>query len=512
MDILLRMPSPVQGAPAALGSLVVELATGQVIQATVQRVADDHVWLNLGGFILMARSEVPLEEQQRISLKVVEADQGQITLRLVSRSAGPGPAANAGGEGQNPAVSASANLSSLLSAWGLESDAVNMRIAEALLTCGQTVSPEDVLAVRGQWRALPNHQMGDIEALAYLRANQLPASRESVELAQHLLNGSPRLAEHLDALREAMNAAVSQLRAVQGQQPALDQLDGTLTLAAARLADWRVGDGQSSPELAERLAGLITGLGTPPEAELARHLQVLVLGESEAGDASQGRAAARGAQGETAQAGKGAAAARAILADASDQMLAGRPNLLRQIETALADALANPKLDSATARVLQHVQDQLSVVRQDLSAAQLANVSDVANPAAEPCYVFCIPMQTSQGSRSGYLKVYHAPGHQALDPDNLRLALLLDMPALGEIAVSLTACERHLVGQFLCARPDTRHDVAESMDELSDRLNALGYRVDRLGSELLPAPRRAELQAGVQPSPLAGWAQVDVSV
>jgi hypothetical protein len=520
MDILLRMPSPVQGSPAAFGSLLVELATGQVIQATVQRVAQDHVWLNLGGLILMARSEVPLQEQQRISLKVVEADQGQITLRLVSRSVGPGSAAGAGSAGQHAPVSLSASLEAMLTAWGLESDAVNLAIAEALLTYGQTVSPEDVLAVRSQWQALPSHQAGDVDALAYLRANRLPVSRESLELAQHWLNGSLPLAERLDALRQAMNAALAELRPMAGQQPALDQLIDTLTSATARLADWPINDQQSAAELAARLASLITELGTPPEAELTRRLPVLVQADRQAADASQeGKAAAQSTQGGAAVGDKcaaglpeSAAAPRASPTGASQQTLAEHPNLLRQVETALADALAHPRLDPAATHVLQRLEDQLSLVTRDLSAAQLANLSDVANPAAEPFYVFCIPMHTSQGARTAYLKVYHQPGHQSLDPDNLRLALLLDMPALGEIAVSLTAFEGHLSGQFLCARSDTHQDVAAGIDELRERLKSMGYRVDQLGSDLLPAPHKAELWAGTQASPPAAWVQVDLTV
>jgi len=517
MDILLRIPGTVvPSGPAAMGQLVVGLAKGQLVQATVQRVTDEQVLLNLGGLVVAARSQVPLQPQQRVLLEVVEADQAQVSLRLISRADGT---ITAPGAVPTPIKAQPEGLQALLLSWGLEGDEIDLAIARSLLAYGQSVSPEDVLTVRGQWQTLPSHQLGDLAALSYLHVNRLPVSRESVTLAQHWLNGGPALAERLTNLQQALDQVLARLPATPDNNPALAGLRDVLQRLSAQLAGWRLSGDVPTPELAARLAGLLRELGTPPEAELARRLATLLPSNALTGlDASPAESVG------TEQPASGTPSNH-VQAEASHELAAAHPQralmtgeaehnrLLRQVDRALSEALADPKLDASLAQPLQRLHEQLAWLAKDLAATQLANLSATANPSTPDCYLFAIPMETDQGARTAYLKIYRQPEQRDLDPDNLRVALLLDMPELGEMAINLVLFERRLSGQFLCMRPETQGIVDAQLGELREQLKALGLRVDRLSSEVLTAQQKSECWANTPNAPeITPLVQVDVSV
>lgn len=518
MDILLRIPGLVTpGGPAAPGQTLIALAKGQLVQATVQRVAGEQVLLNLGGLVVAARSEVPLQAQQRVLLEVVAADQAQVSLRLIGRADGAAVASEAQAA---PIKGQTDGLQTLLVSWGLEGDEVDQAIARSLLAYGQTVSPEDVMNVRGQWQALPNHQLGDLATLSYLHVNRLPVSRESLALAQHWLNGSPALTERLSDVQQALEQALVRLRGMAESHPTLAGLRDMLQRASEQLAGLRLSGDMSAPELATRLANLLRELGTPPEAELARRLTALprpvALSTDDASSAE-----ASGVQ-------RLAVSARPMptRAEASpnepalarpeiglERGEAERSGLLRQLGRMLGEALADPKLDASLAQPLQRLNEQLAWLAKDLGATQLANLATTANPSVPDCYLFAVPMDTNQGPRTAYLKIYRQPEERELDPNNLRVALLLDMPELGEMAINLVLFERRLSGQFLCARPETPAIIDVELDELREQLKALGLRVDRLSSEVLTSNQRTEWWTNTPSLPeVTSLVQVDVSV
>ena len=147
--------------------------------------------------------------------------------------------------------------------------------------------------------------------------------------------------------------------------------------------------------------------------------------------------------------------------------------------------------DDSTRPILRRIADQLDLVSKDLGAIQLANLSQPQTAPTEQHYLFPIPLSTPAGPHTAQLKVYRRPGESAIDPKNVRLALLLDLPELGQLAISLTVFERHIGGQILSADPQTRQLVDLSLDQLVESLHNLGYTVNNLSSDLLlaePAP------------------------
>ena len=518
MDILFRIPSVVvPSGPAARGQTLVGLAKGQLVQATVQRVVGEQVLLNLGGLVVAARSEVPLQAQQRVLLEVVEADQTQVSLRLIGRADG----ATATSEVRSTPIKGQPDgLQALLMSWGLEGDEVDQAIARSLLAYGQTVSPEDVLAVRGQWQALPNHQLGDLAALSYLHVNRLPISHESLALAEHWLNGSPALAERLTDVQQALDQVLTHLRGMADNNPTLTGLRDVLQRVSEQLAGWRLSGDMPTHELATRLADLLREMGTPPEAELARRLvavprPITLVGHDvaspESQDADQLALGSRLIQPRAGLSSQEQTSAHPETAPTTGE--GERSGLLRQISRMLSEVLADPKLDASLAQPLQRLNEQLAWLAKDLGATQLANLATPANPSVPDCYLFAIPMDTNQGTRTAYLRVYRQPEERSLDAKNLRIALLLDMPALGEMAISLALFEGRLSGQFLCVRPETQSIVEAQLGELREQLKALGLRVDRLDSEVLAADQKAGWWANMPgKAEITSLVQVDVSI
>jgi hypothetical protein len=122
-----------------------------------------------------------------------------------------------------------------------------------------------------------------------------------------------------------------------------------------------------------------------------------------------------------------------------------------------------------------------------LGAIQLSNLANTTDPIGEQYYLFPIPLATSNGPHTAHLKIYRRPGQNSVDPENLRLALLLDLPELGEIAIDLAVFERHLSGKILSGQQQTHQLVAVELDELREGLKGLGYQVDSLTCDLLSA-------------------------
>jgi hypothetical protein len=547
------------GLPATLrvGPPLTQLIQGQVVTAIVQRVVDleNTVWLELAGRTtgsFVARTKVPLQAQQHVSLEVVQANSARITLRVLHPSDFRALGSELPGN--------SHSLTSVLAGWGIQPDAVNLAIAEALLVHGQSILPEDVESVRLDWQRLPERQPADIQALAYLHANQLPVEQEALDLAHRWLagQGSPlRLAGLHSALGEAL-AQVDLLPAVHNT-PALERLQQELAATLAQMVGGSIPAELPTPEIAARLAALVTVLGTPPEAELAAHL----LETAQATGAAPGQAAGAATGGSASPSRlrpeggpppvpHGVSATGQGAQDAIAQTLTNPPGRaahsvgawgeqMARLMSALADVLAeefpqvpagpasdphSAGLDQPTAHVLRRLQDQLHLVSSDLGALHLANLAEPRDSAAERSFCFPIPLATGGEQQTAYLKVYRRPGERSLDPRNLRLALLLDLPELGEIAVNLhlSQCmksqfERHLSGQILSGRQQTQRLVESDLAWLLSRLNALGYQIDSLSSGLLKEVAAEPIAPGAQGGRSPGHppgapllTQIDVSI
>lgn len=475
-------PNPIN-IPATAGSVYIQPSTGtsftftagQVIEATVQQIINSVVWLKVDGQVLQARTETPLQLGQQVQLKVAEVGPSKVNLQLQALTS---PLATSVQEGTGIVRG---GIETLLASWGLPTDQINLDIAQALLTHTQTLQPEDVQDIRAQWQTLslplqsgsPNietaHQQ--LEALTFLHTHQLPVSHEALTLTQNWLNGLPHLTEQLTELQMHLDNALGQLHQVEGSHPALEQLQDTLLAARTTLANWSISPEHSSEQISRNLNQFISQMSTPAEAELASVLTHTVSSS-------------------TLPLPLETPEGKLLLTIKAGDETTTLTNPLHRLASNLAEILASQTdLDQPTLAVLHRLADRLDQFSTDLGGLHLANLNTPHNQQVEPYYFFPIPILTPNGHSTAQLKVYQQPGQREIDPKNMRLALLLDLPSLGEIAIDLTIFERHLSGRILSGRDETHHLVETEVGELQHSLSNLGYQIDALSCDLLKHPQ-----------------------
>jgi hypothetical protein len=484
---------PAQPASTALptSAAALPLAEGALLKATVQRVTDEMVLLNINGRLLSARTEIPLQARQEVLLEVTKASPLQVALR-------PLPQTAPGGGSPAPALH---NLPTLLTGWGVNPDDANLTIARTLFQQTHTLNPADIQTVRSLWHSQGNNQPANLPALVYLHTQQLPVNTESLAMARHWLNtplaNGAAIAQNLAGLQQSMNQALAHLQNAAGQNPATAHLAAAMETALTQMAGWSVSADTPAAEIMARLSALIPRLGTPPEADL----HALMARPQPNAPAPAG-----------ADSGQPARPALVITADGTVLNLAApakapqaRPvlphaalpdsgpadlNPLHRLAGVVKEALAQAGPDDApapTMQALREVAGRLDTLTKDLAAVQLSNLAQTPHPAAEPYYLFPIPLHTANGPRTAHLKVFHRDGQREVDPDNVRLALLLDLPELGEVAINISVLEKRLSGQILSGREHTHQRVAEELAELRHNLGNLGYWVDSLTADRLTA-------------------------
>lgn len=439
---------------------------GQVIEATVQQIINSVVWLKTDGQMLQARTETPLQLGQQVQLKVAEVGPMRVSLQLQNQTTS---------SLSNLQVMNERGIETLLASWGLEADSINLEIAQALLTHAQTLQPDDIQDIRLLWHtmsslpqllatdtgAMPNQ----LEALTFLHTHQLPVSSESLALVKSLLNDLPPFTQQLTKLQTHLDDALRQLYGAEKGNPALEQLHDTFLTARTELANWLSSSEHSSEQISKSLNQFITQIGTPPEAELASTIPNTATLSSLPLEMPEGKA---------------------LLTLKADTEANLTSNPLHRLTSAISEALASQtNLDKPTTAVLHRLADQLDQFTNNLGGLHLANLSTTHNQVPEPYYFFPIPVSTPNGPGTAELKVYQQPGQHQVDPKNMRLALLLDLPTLGEIAIDLTIFERHLNGRVLSGRMETNNLVETELDELYQGLKNLGYQVDTLSCDLL---------------------------
>ncbi len=507
-------PPTIQPTTAAAMSV----SEGQLIRATVQQVADQAVLLNVAGQLISAKTDVPLKPHQQVLLNVQQAGPDQITLQIVSDSAGsPTAAANASTAAPLP-ESLAQNVQQMLVSWGLPADAVNVQLAEALLTHAHTLNPQDVQSARQAWVQLPNPTPADLNAVAFLQAHRLPLSEESVSLAKAWLNGLPPIANRLTAVQQTLTAVLHQIQPAAQSNPALNQLTTVLQSTLEQIAQWHITPDTPPTEIAARLESLVVNLNTPPEASLAKQPAVLITAKTAVPTATQPATAANAgstpapnaAPNTTAPAANTIAgtppapnAASAVsgqpTAAAAPQSAptaapptvtipAGTPldNPLHQLAHIVSNALADANLPPAQANALHQLSQQLHNLAQDLGAVQLSNLANTLATETGQYFLFPVPLHHADGTQTtAQLKIFRQPGRQSVNPENTRVALLLDLPSLGEIAIDLTVFKKQISGRVLTGQAETNALVAANLDDLQSRLNAIGYRVEALSTAML---------------------------
>ncbi|MCB0209419.1 MAG: hypothetical protein KDJ52_08820 [Anaerolineae bacterium] len=458
-----------------------QLVKGQFIEARIQRVADSLAWLNMGGKVFVARLEIPLQANQKIALEVTDVTSTQIKLRLAGYTNG--------NQSQTMSQIFPQNLENQLISWGLEADDINLVISKTLFSHNQTIDPTDVETVRALWRGLsPSLSLPSLEGAettAYLFARQLPVNTEAVALAHVYLNRLPDIAPQLTELYTTLDQAYIQIKS--HANPSLGQLAHLLENTLSQVASWILPTDASPMEIATRLANLIPAMSVSPEAELANHLSQIQKLSS--GDGNEGKPSLTSLI-ETSSINASSSLPNFTSGPAPSMLPATNP--LYQLATSINKTLEATNIDlldidQAETQSLHKLVRQLDSLSNTLGAFQLSHSAQSPNIAVESYYLFPIPLATPNGPRTAHLKVYRQPGRNMMDTNNLRLALLLDLPELGQMAINLTIhqAEHYLSGQILSKREQTHNLASTELDKLQEQLVALGYRVGGLTTGLL---------------------------
>ena len=492
--------------PATIQSIApstVSLSQGQLIRATVQQVNDQTVLLNIAGQLISAKTEIPLQPRQQVLLNVTQAGPDQISLQVLEQTPTQTSAANTNGASIPPATTLE-NLQTLLSSWGVEADTVNTTLAQGLLTHAQTLNPQDLQSARMAWLSLSGDQPANMEAVAFLQANNLPLNEESVSLATQWLNGLPPVANRLATLQQSISNTLAQLQQAGQNNPQTAQLSQMLQNTLLQINAWHITPNTSTAEIAARLETLIVNLSTPPEANLAQQ-STLVITQNTAQSPQNGTAptsenqpAPLPATAENGQTmpqsidGKNGVTTKAPASNG--QTVVAPPvitteaklNPLHQLAKAVTDTLANANLTPQQSQSLHQLSHQLHALNQDLGAAQLSNLASHISNEVGQYYLFPVPLNNSDGSQStAQLKMYRHGGKTKINPEDTRLALLLDLPSLGEIAIDLTLFKRQITGRVMSGQAETNTLVSENIADLQDRLTNIGYHVETIATSLL---------------------------
>jgi hypothetical protein len=488
-DITLNAPSLRSAQALSVPSIQgLDLAVGQLLRATVQRVSEAALWLDVGGRTLVAHSELPLQAGQRLSLTVESVDPSRVILRM----AAPTEAATTGEAGQS--------LESLLLAWDLEPDSLNMEIARSLLARRLSVDPDAIRFIHRQFQILSMDasasaqtgetvfaeqplspaQQADVEALVHLFVKEIPITKESLELARLWQKGPQPTAPQFQQLQTSVEQVVSQLNALPREMAQLSALRGALERAMPVIAEWATAMDMPVEQMAARLESFVPRWSTPLEAALGNLLLSVGSGEAPPAMSSVDVVQVSGFQ---------AATAPPLPAEAVVDALRDQPQkVLHDLLSSVEEALDKHVLSEPVSRSVRELGEHLRTITQDLVSAQLGNTGS-SSVLVESSYVFPIPVMTPEGPQTAFLKVYRNPEQTRTDPDNVRLALLFDLPELGEIAVDLMVSDRQVNGQVLSGRQETHDLVAEELGKLQSRLSELGYAVGALSCNMLSAAR-----------------------
>ncbi len=543
----LRPPTIRSTAPGT-----VSVSEGQLIRATIQQVNDQTVLLNVAGQLISAKTDIPLEPRQQVLLNVRQAGPDQIILQIIPDTGAQEQPAAATAQSGNTALDAAVgqNIRQTLASWGMPADAVNVQLAEALLTHGRTLNPQDLQAARQAWVNLPNPTPADLDAVAFLQANKLPLSPESVSLAKQWLSGLPPIANQLNELQQTLSAVLSRMPPAANASPALNQLTQVLQSTLSQIAQWNITADTPPAEIAARLESLVVNLSSPPEASLAKQPEVRIVLPQSSAPATQNAAtnaapntpatppsappqtttaptatantAPPSAAPETSSAPAPAPAAPPAAAQNTAPASATPPtvtltadvqvdNPLHRLARTISGALASGNLPPAQTDALQQLARQVQQLTQDLGAVQLSNLAQTLSTETGQFYLFPVPLRHADGSQTtAKLKIFRQAGRTKMNPENTRLALLLDLPSLGEIAIDLTVFKRQISGRVLTGQPETNKLVAENIDDLEARLKSIGYRVEMLSTAMLSD---AEPDSPVaEPDNRAKLTQIDVSI
>jgi flagellar hook-length control protein FliK len=452
------------------------LANGQILNAVVKNIVDNFVQLEVYGRILTARSEVPLSPRQQVQLEVINAQSNKIILRLSEFPLSTVP---------RQQIDLPASIRALLGSWNLEADDTNLEIAKTLLSLQKPLTAQDILAVRGLWCRITDSKLADLDTITFLYANRIPVQKESITIADHLLMYKDALAHRLNETKSVLDQMLTQLQSSLTKQSILNPQFRALETQIARIVDWSIPIELSPPQISQSLQRFLIDFGRPLEAELATHISTLDASEESlelrlhsndlSGAVSSTDTFLPVAE-VTSSREKKALATQVNALSALMKVSGGIPD---RLITVISDLLSNLDLDDQIAQLVRNFEDPLQNLALDTSANHLSNLVTTSEVNSSPFYCFPLPLLLPEGAGTGYLTIHKNIGEEKINPDNMRLALLLDLPELGEITVKLQIVKKHITGQITSSREKTYELIETQISDLHDALKKQGYQTSK---------------------------------
>lgn len=342
-----------------------------------------------------------------------------------------------------------AALGRLLESLDLPDDEPHLLAARQLLARGLPVTRGNVEQLTRTLARLRATTEADFEAAAYLRANSLPVTASTLELAKATLRDPHALGRQLHTVRTVLAMLADALESsppMQGQAGGRDAQ--RLVEQAAQQLSQRIlmAEGDDRFRLVESLRRLFKDQGTSLENRLAG----VLAGEADLSGLEEDLRALLGRLMEAAQAAGGQAREETELRRAAA--------LLRETAGELADGL---------------------------QAQQLRNVAEPAR-GAEQWLSFQLPFSGRPGDypRTAELRIGREPGKE-IDADHLRLVFRLELERLRTVEVRLLIVGKQLTCSLASDSKDSVPLLQGEFGSLEQALEGLGYSVVQAGVSLL---------------------------
>lgn len=243
------------------GPLIRRIGVDQVFQGRVLAVRGSQVLISLEGELIAAESLLPLQIGQTLRMVVREIRPERITLQVAPEVQG----------GADPRALTDQDVSELLTAQRVPTDATTLLIARTLLNTSLPITRELVLAARDalSFAETPNPQ--DVEAVIFLVLRALPVTPQSLELAKSALGQQNIIGLQIQALASQLRDLLAQTKAGDPAaillRPLLASVQETLEGLPQLVPD------QSPSHLVPALVvEVLDRIATPTEHRLARFL------------------------------------------------------------------------------------------------------------------------------------------------------------------------------------------------------------------------------------------------
>ena len=113
-----------------------------------------------------------------------------------------------------------------------------------------------------------------------------------------------------------------------------------------------------------------------------------------------------------------------------------------------------------------------------IESEQVVNVVSQENDSR---YLLQIPLQFPSGTRTADLSIeFEGKDNEGRAGSGFRVLMLLDMDALGDLAVEASIREHRLGCRIQCTRTEVYTFIAQSLSSLRERLGGLGYRIESI--------------------------------